>query len=229
MVELSIAKLRECIEKDKEYIRKKLPALEKLKILSHLDKILVKRIISEEFLKQGGLKYLQEYLVKNEDGTYFTFNQIEKVLELLDIMPIEKNHLDYCYILDCIAELSKSKIVSIEIQKKSSKLLNKLTRISTDYELDYSNIQAENKQYIKLFKKNKKNDNLLENKTKYEEINDNRKIPQKSLFDYTIMPESKMIQLREDEKKNIKRNFFNPAKKEGVSSKKKALNLTELD
>ena len=94
---------------------------------------------------------------KNEDGTYFTFNQIEKVLELLDIMPIEKNHIDDCYLLECIGELSKSKIVSIEIQKKSTKLLNKLTRISTDYELDYSNIQAENKQYIKLFKKNKRN------------------------------------------------------------------------
>lgn len=228
-VDLAITALQSCIEKDREYAKRKIPTLEKIKLLPNVEKVLVKRYIAEEFLKKGGLKLLQEYLVRNEDGSYTTINQIERILDLLDLMPIEKSHIEECYINDCINDISKNKILSENIRKKAIKLSNKWAKVTTEYE-NFSNIETENKIYSRLFKKRQLNiDSTAEGKKKYEEINDNRKIPFKALFDYTVQPENRDISLNEDERVGQK-NFFNSTGKDGLKAgKKKVISMHELD
>lgn len=228
-VKLAIQILISCIEKDIESKEKKQPPLEKIKILPYIEKILVKRKISEEFLKQGGLKYLQEYLKRNDDGTFSTLNQIDKILDLLDIIPLEKIHLDECLIHTNVIDLIKANL-SESIKKKAIKLNNKFIRISTEFELNFSNKEAENNMYNKIFKRKRKNsiDANEEIKSKYDIINDNKRVPNKSLFDYTIMPESKVINLKDDELLN-KKSYFN-LKKESTNKKNKRINIvSELD
>ncbi len=227
-VDLAIAALQSCIEKDKVYAKRELPTLEKLKLLPNVEKVLVKRHIAEEFLKRGGLKLLQEYLIKNEDGTYTTVNQIERILDLLDLMPVEKSHIEDCYINDCINEIIKNKILSENIRKKAIKLNNKWAKIISEYDINFSNIEAENKIYNRLFKKRHLID-TDEGKKKYEELNDTRKIPNKALFDYTVQPESREILLNEDDRIG-KKNFFVSTGKDGIKiGKKKVISMHEFD
>lgn len=241
-VKLILDKLEFIIKKDKELIKKEEPAVEKLKILPHLEKLLVKKKFSEEFLRQGGLRLLQEYLAKNNDNTFPFLNQLERVIDLLELMPIEKNYLEECYISSYLTDIIKNIKNSSNIFKKKAKnLYNKWMRIISDAEVNYTTLDNENEAYKNIFNKNKRkrepfnneeNDYKLQSNTNdskyiYEQINKNRKVPQKSLFDYTIAPENKTYVIKDSER-YAKKNFFQPSKKEGVKSNKKSMILNEL-
>lgn len=225
-----IASLEKCIKIDKAKKEKGLPALEKLRVLKDLEKLLFKVNISEEFLKQGGLKLIQEYIEKGSDDTYPPLNQIERIIDLLDSMPIDKNQLDECTLAANVEEIARSLKQSFAIQKKAKALINKWNKQSEQDIYNYA-LEDENRTYKLLCNKRKRQnsiDNPLDGKKMYETINEKRKIPQRSLFDFTINPQPKVIATK-DEDKLFKTNYFAAPKNEfAASKKKKNLMINEL-
>lgn len=230
-VKLVIDKISEAIRKDKDLMIKKLPSLEKLKLLKYIEQLLVKKAFASEFLRQGGLNYLQEFICKNRDGTYPVFNQIERVLELLDSMPIERVHLEDCNIGRYVNDISDYIQDSINISRKAKKLFNKWTRILNDSDINYTSIENENEAYRQIFTNKKRHRerpgaDKMDCKKLYENMNENRKVPSKALFDYTNAPEDKSFTIQKEEILKRK-SYFLPAKKEG-GKKKSGFMVSEL-
>lgn len=221
--------LEKCIERDNYNFSKKIPALEKLKCLPYLIGVLSKANYSYHFLQKNGLQYIQEFLKRTKDGSLPCLNQIEKIIDLLDSLPITKEHLEDCQIGTYIADIEKNLKENKMIQRKAKNIYDKWLRIATGLDNNYASIETENAIYSKLFLKKKRknedinhsninNDNNLDSKALYEKLNSNRKVPQKSLFDYTFKPENKEIIVKEEEK-IARKNFFLPAKKAGTGKK----------
>ena len=217
--------LMRCIYKDKESQQKGLPAIEKLKCLPHILKILYKPNYSFVFLQSNGLSIIQEFLRKNQDGSFPCLNQIDKVLTLLDDLPITKEHLEDCEIGNIVSTIVKQ-LQNGKIQRKAKNLYEKWFRIASGVDNSYS-IENENKIYSQLFlKKKRAGDDKMDSKAYYEKLNENRKIPQKALFDFTYKPESKQVVIKEDER-IARKNYWNPIKKgNGGTTKKHSLLIT---
>jgi len=220
--------LSKCVSKDKDNMKKGLPALEKLKCLPYLLKILYKPNYSNYFLQMNGLILLQEYLKKNSDGSFPCINQIEKILNLLEDLPITKEQLEECQIGGYVSEIEKNLKESKVIQRKSKLLFEKWLRVATGLDSNYASIETENEIYTKLFfrKKRRVNDSInldeegnnLDSKALYEKLNEDRKVPQKALFDFTFKPDHKEYIIKEEEK-IARKNYFLPAKKPGAGKK----------
>eukprot|EP00347_Sterkiella_histriomuscorum_P015956 403355047 len=88
-------KMIRALLEDHEYIKSgECPAIERLKLLSRVDEQMRKKHIQREFLQQGGLQVLAEWISANPDETYPLAQVIELVFEVLENMPIESNHLE---------------------------------------------------------------------------------------------------------------------------------------
>ncbi len=227
-VEKAIEILYNAIEKDKECIKNKIPAVYKLKILPYLIKLLNKQNVSSSFLQKDGLHYLEEFLKKNPDGSFQCFNQMSKVLDIINDLPIIKEHLEDSNILNTITSIEKSLYQNKLIQIKAKNLSDKLIRITNGLRNNFS-IEAENEIYTSLFlskKRNNESSSGENGKIIYEKLNEKRMVPQKSLFDFTFNPHPKDIPVTDDERMEQK-NFFKPIKK-GVSVKKTTYSYDEL-
>jgi hypothetical protein len=188
--------------------------------------------------------YIQEFLKRNNDKSFPCFNQIEKMLNLLEDLPITKEHLEDCNIGGYVADIEKNLKDCMSIQRKSKNLFEKWIRIATGLDNTFASIETENEIYTKLFLRKKKNRNWgngiddnhdihegaenemrdgnerLDSRQLYDKMNENKKVPQKALFDFTIAPENKEIIVKEDEI-TYKKNLFLQAKKVGQGMSKK--------
>lgn len=195
-------------------------------------KLLNKLNVSTSFLQKNGLHYLEEFLKKNPDGSFQCFNQMSKVLDILNELPIMKEHLEDSDILSTISSIEKGLYQNKLIQIKAKNLYDKLVRITNGLRNNFNSIEVENEIYTSLFlsKKRNNNNNEVSNNENgreiYEKLNEKRMVPQKSLFDFTFNPHPKDIPVTDDERMEQK-NFFKPLKK-GVSVKKTTYSYDEL-
>lgn len=168
------AKLREAIEIDKTNLQRNQPAIEKLKLVSIIQKFLSNYHFQKIFLECQGLEILQEWIKKNRDGSYPVFNQISVVLQVLDQLPVSVTNLRNCAIGSYVMDLKEIK-ESKPIQKKASELIEKWSRIVWDINTNYSDFEAENKHYKAIFsnRKRQRDLNYLDNEDSENRFNNN--------------------------------------------------------
>ena len=227
-----IAKLRECVELDKQNRKINKPSLNKLKILPVIRNFLANIYYQKEFLAQDGLEILQEWLIRNPDGTFPPLNQLRSMLDSLDnLNSIQTRHLKRCQIGGCVMDLSKNTNFPNDIQRKAKNLVEKWLRIIYGITIDYGDIETGNLKYLDLINKGKggyyyedesineenedeekkekfkenlemKNDIFKEN-----EIYNRSKVPKKGMFDFVKKPISKIDENKLDD--NVKNyNYF---------------------
>lgn len=219
-----IAFLDKAIEKDNENANNNQPSLEKLRSLPYLDKILHKESFSNEFLQKNGLNYLQEFLKRSQDGSFPCINQIQKILSILDDLPITKEQLEESKINSFILDIKKNLKECKKTQTKARLLYDKWMRVISGLENTQNNIDNENEHYSRLFLKKKRGtdnsnmDNELY-RNYYEKLSEKKVIPQKALYDFIVNPDPKEINIKEEER-IAKKNFFLPSKKPGIVQKK---------
>lgn len=214
---ICIRKLQECIEADKELMKKGRPALEKMKALPYIEKILYKKNYANAFLNLKGLKYLQEFIRKNSDDTYPCINQVNRILDLLDSLPIEKRHLDECSLGKLVLEIQKTMKGNQDLQRKSKMLLDKWFRIVADINISYSDIDHENHVYSRIFS-NKKRKRPEDSRIPQSVI------PKKALFDFTVKPVPAKVSFKNDDKFANKNYFKDHVKRTDPKSSKKLAN-----
>ena len=221
-----ISKLNESVELDKQNRRKNKPSLNKLKLLPSISNFLSNIYYQKEFLSQNGLETLQEWLIRNPDGTFPPLNQIRTMLDNLNNINIKTKDLSNCQIGGCVMDLSKNKNFPNDIQRKAKNLIEKWLRTIYNINIDYSDFESSNQKYIELIKKNKgsdednsnnEDDEDEDNKDKVmddiemkndifkeNEIYNMSRVPKKGLFDFIKKPISKFDKSKVDD--NVK-NF----------------------
>jgi transcription factor SPN1 len=222
-----MGKLREAVEEDKKCSSKKLPAINKLKLITTIEKFLSNTFYQKLFLNMGGLDILKEWLKKNRDGTYPIINQITKMLDVLSNLQIGAEHLKHSDIGGYIMELSKNMKDSKPIQKKANDIVSKWSRIIFEINTDYSNIEEENLNYKQVFisrkrqrefedKEEQGEDDVNEEdvKVKKEENKESSMykhamIPKKGYFDFTERPVPSVNESKMSESKNKFQTLFN--------------------
>lgn len=190
---LSIQVLMKAIETDKECFKKGIPALEKLRTIPYLSQILKTIEVATFFLNMNGLNLLEEFLKKNPDGSTPCYNQIEKILDIISLLNISKEHLEDSNILDVLSGLAKLKL-PVHLENKSKIIFSKLQRLSSGLYNNKVDINKENEAYTKFLNKKKikakyEDGGNMNSKIFYEKINSERRIPMKALFDFTLKPE----------------------------------------
>lgn len=227
-----LSKLQECVELDQQSQQKQRPALEKLKYISKIEKFLANYLYQKAFLNENGLEILQEWVKKNQDGTYPALNQLNKILDiLLRINSITLTHLKNSQIGGYVMELSKNMKYSKNIQRKASDLIQKWSRIVYSINIDYSDIETENLKYKEIFQSNNKKDydeededddietrkeeekEIAQDRAKELEIYNHAKIPKRGLFDFIKKPKSNIDESKIDESKKFRYNVFDKNKK----------------
>jgi len=233
--------MKNAYDSDLVAFQKKLPAIKKLKFMSEIEKFLANHSFQNEFLNQNGCVIIESYLKVNPDGTYPPYNQIQKILEILDALPIQVKYLKSCGIGQTVNELSKSKL-SKEIIKLAHNLVQKWSRLIWDININYNEIESENKNYLNLtMKKRRRGEEDEDEDEPQEEVNnqeatlkkkqsndsDNfgiadsniyRKatIPRKALYDFTKKPKVNIIQSGPDSytsNQNLKKLLENKKQK----------------
>jgi transcription factor SPN1 len=221
-VTVFMGKLREAIEDDRKSFNKKLPAINKLKLLSTIEKFLSNNCYQKTFLDVGGLEVLKEWIKRNKDGTYPILNQITKMLDILNTIQIRAEHLKSSDIGGYVNELSKNMKDSKAIQKKANDMVTKWSRIIWEINTDYSNIEEENQNYKQVFINRKRQRDVLDEdeereedeKVKKEENKDasmykHAMIPKKGYFDFTERPVANINEAKIGDSKNRFHTLFN--------------------
>ena len=226
--------MKEAYNLDLTAIQKKKPAINKLKLLPEIEKFLSNTEFKKEFLNEhnNGCSILEDYLKVNQDGTSPPFNQIQKVLEILNTLPITVENLRNCSIGQTVNDLSKSNL-SKTIKKYSQNLVQKWSRSIWEININYTDIDAENKNYLNLImKKRKRGDEDVSDEEfqqdDNEQINTLRKIksndsdnfgmsdsniyrkatiPKKALCDFTKKPISKITSSNSDNENSSGQNL----------------------
>ena len=232
-----IAKLRECVELDKQNRKINKPSLNKLKILPVIRNFLANIYYQKEFLAQDGLEILQEWLIRNPDGTFPPLNQLRSMLDSLDnLNSIQTRHLKRCQIGGCVMDLSKNTNFPNDIQRKAKNLVEKWLRIIYGITIDYGDFDTGNQKYLDLINKGKsgyyyedesinEEDEDEEKKEKFKEnlemkndifkeneIYNRSKVPKRGMFDFVKKPISKIDDNKvDDTAKNY--NYFDLKKK----------------
>ena len=219
-----IAKLRVCVELDNKNRKINKPSLNKLKILPAIRNFLANIYYQKEFLAQDGLEILQEWLIRNPDGTYPPLNQIRSMLDSLDkLNSIQTRHLKKCQIGGCVMDLSKNTNFPNDIQRKAKNLVAKWLRIIYGITIDYGDFETGNQKYLELINKGKsgyyyedesinEEDEDEEKKEKFKEnlemkndifkeneIYNRSKVPKKGMFDFVKKPISKFDENKVDD------------------------------
>jgi hypothetical protein len=210
-----MATLRVAIEEDNKSFSKNLPVLNKLKLISPIEKFLANTHYQKMFLNMGGLDLLQEFIKKNRDGTYPVFNQISKALDIISRLNVTMAHLENTTIGSYIMNLSKNMKESKVIQKKATEIIERWSRIVWNINTNYADLDSENRNYHNIFLSNKRNrdDGIEESKSKKDEKHEaniyrHARIPKKTLFDFTVKPISNIGDFKqEDSFKNIQSLF----------------------
>ncbi len=145
-------------------MKRKKPALEKLKLISYIQKFLSNFHYQKLFLEFQGLEILQEWIKRNIDGSYPVFNQINIILDVLFQLPVTVTNLRNCSIGSYVMDLKNLK-ESKQIKKKASEIVEKWSRIVWDINTNYSDFEAENKHYKTIFSNRKRNreSNFMDN------------------------------------------------------------------
>lgn len=85
------------------------PAINRLMLLSEVDNCLRKKPMQIEFLQQGGLQVLANWISQNPDGNYPLAQVIEKVFEILEYLPVESRHLEHSKVVSILAQYSNNR------------------------------------------------------------------------------------------------------------------------
>lgn len=123
-----IDEMAACIEDDIESNKNNRPALKKLAYSPELLKSLKHLRVQERFLDMGGCKYLADWLSKLPDGSFPCLNIIEIGLEIVDFLPIEKEHLMESKLGKALEKIRKMKGGNDAIKRKSQEIINKWKR-----------------------------------------------------------------------------------------------------
>lgn len=102
-----IHKMSNCADKDIELMKKSQPAYHKLMYSKKLLKKLKNLKVQRKFLENGGLEVLSIWLDKTTDGSYPCLTVIEVILEIIDYLPIEAEHLTECKLGKIVKRLEK--------------------------------------------------------------------------------------------------------------------------
>jgi len=211
-VERFRGKLREANEEDMILIGKKLPAMNKLKLLSYVEQFLSNKYFQNEFLRgqdNEGCKILENWIKKNPDGTYPPINQLNKMIDILSILKIDVDNLRECkigkYMMDISKNLKNNRTVAKKAKDLCEKWLRQIYGINNDYR-DYLNEHENSSERILNRKREKsgiqesekKSNDQLDMKPVLEEDAENGKketniftharIPKKGLFDFNKRP-----------------------------------------
>ena len=232
-----LANLREAVLLDDRSIKENLPALHKLKMVKKIENFLYNYNYQRYFLEFNGLEILQEWIKKNRDGTYPVFNQINNILDILSNLNVTITNLRNCNIGAYVMELKQGNI-SKQITKKANEIVERWSRIIWDINTNYSDIEMENKNYLAVYSNKKTKRDEIEEVEEQEDCKVNKekelpkqkkslsagnsmdiyshaKIPKKSLFDFTMKPDSSEFNNLKSTSMNRARFYFSEKKKSG--------------
>lgn len=187
--------MNEAVELDNQCIENNKPAINKLKLLSHMKSTLSKVDIRPVFLEMSGLVTLQEWLKKASDNSYPCINQMDCILDILNNLPIEANFLNNCNIAKIIMDIFKHYTGSSTIKNKAKDLFEKWARLIWDINTNYSVMDYDNSACARIFGNKKRQRTDSESKKfEDEEILQNARkknstyIPRKDCFDFVVYP-----------------------------------------
>lgn len=212
-----------CIEDDIESNKNNMPALKKLTYTPELLRKLKNLQVREKFLDIGGCKYMADWLTKLPDGSFPCLNIIETGLEILDFLPIEKEHLLESKLGKVVEKIRKMKAGNDIIKRRSAELINKWKRRILMLDAGYDESGRHEEQYRdfkakkqmeaeihrrahKRFKRREEPEAIKPFKTEEDknegegdalelkkQPSDGMFIPQGGMFDYTFRPSSKAM------------------------------------
>jgi transcription factor SPN1 len=136
-----------CIQDDIESNQNNQPALRKLSYSPELLKHLKNYKVQETFLDIGGCKFLADWLAKLPDGSFPCLNIIEIGLEIVDYLPIEKEHLMESRLGKSLAKIKKMKGGNDEVKRKSQEIINKWQRMLLNLDGGYDESGRHEEQY----------------------------------------------------------------------------------
>eukprot|EP01022_Parablepharisma_sp_SALTPOND_P005372 TRINITY_DN122305_c0_g1_i1.p1 TRINITY_DN122305_c0_g1~~TRINITY_DN122305_c0_g1_i1.p1 ORF type:complete len:375 (-),score=45.08 TRINITY_DN122305_c0_g1_i1:24-1028(-) len=115
-------------------------ALGKLRLLPKVEALLRKQHYHEPFLNNSGCQVLAAWLRKHSDGSYPCLNVVNGMLDVLDLLPIEPEHLRDCKDLgrNMMEIYQGSDCPSLKV--KAKKLIDKWCRMIFAIDLDYQNL-----------------------------------------------------------------------------------------
>ncbi|CDW85673.1 protein iws1 homolog [Stylonychia lemnae] len=133
-----LRKMQEAVDKDREANRNKKPAISRLVIAQQCYNQLRKMPIQEKFLDQGGCKILADWLDMMPDGTFPNVNLVEGMLNCIDGLRLEVDHLDQSglgQIIQYYAEgIAKT---SLTIQRQAKSIIEKWCRFIYNIKQSY--------------------------------------------------------------------------------------------
>ncbi|CDW75299.1 cg9915-pa [Stylonychia lemnae] len=103
-----IAKMKKVVQEDHYAIMSQQPAISRLCLIREVDEELRKKMVQHEFLAQGGIKVLSDWISENPDGSYPLVQVIELVYTILENLPIESQHLEQSKIAKVLSLYAKN-------------------------------------------------------------------------------------------------------------------------
>lgn len=101
----------------------------------------------EAFLDIGGCKYLADWLSKLPDGSFPCLNIIQTGLEIVDFLPIEREHLLESTLGKALTKIKKMKGGNDDIKRKSQEIINKWQRMLLNLDSGYDESGRHEEQY----------------------------------------------------------------------------------
>lgn len=77
-------------------------------LLKEVDTEMRKKFIQFEFLEQGGIQVLSDWITINPDSTYPLVQVIELVFDILENLPIDSHHLEHSNIAKILSLYAKN-------------------------------------------------------------------------------------------------------------------------
>ena len=198
-----ITKMSWCIDKDLEWIRNYKPAWNKLVYSKILFKRLKNLEIQRKFLDNGGLDIASQWIDRSVDGNYPCLTVVDTMLEIIDYLPIETEHLTKCNLGKIVRKIEKTSESKL-IRDKCKHLTLKWSRMIFSLNVGYDPKGGYEDQY-RTYRKKKiqevkeicgedtvirsKDDNEHEDFEKWGIMRDRVKIPASNMFDFTFRPD----------------------------------------
>ena len=199
-----IVKMSTCIDRDLEQIRSHKPALNKLVYSKVLFRKLKNLEIQRRFLDNGGLDIVTQWIDKSGDGEYPCLTVIDTMLDIIDYLPIETEHLLKWNIGKVVKRIEKTN-ESSKIRLKCKNLTTKWSRMIFGLNVGYDPKGGYEDQYriyrmkkIQEVKEICGEEGLVkpkegEEQYEYEKwgiMRDRVKFPECNMFDFTFRPDN---------------------------------------
>jgi transcription factor SPN1 len=131
-------RMEEAFRLDLDCIERKQPALNKLRLLPEIEKALRKEYILGNFLDNDGLDVIEKWLRKLPDGSFPSQTLKKKMLELIQYLPVEEDHLKESKLGRLLFEMQRAPNEDAATKKIVKEIITKWSRILLEIPPDFS-------------------------------------------------------------------------------------------